>query len=457
LWDAILVYTYEDVDHVIRRLQRKFDDNHDTFVDFVTNMFGIEDLENGGSQLDWELGDRVILLSQEIKGYTGTMKELNGFIHMASEMTRVLLHLSERLKYLLGKARFANELYQLICTLGFPERVYSTLVRAARTSKTFENVTLHLRPLTSSPKRVSFATPAISVILPKAPSPTSPRTSSPTKHEKAKPLQRFEAAGKLQSPPQSQPQSQPPFTSLGSLLDAAQPYLAPEDRGLALVRLSPASKQEAIQLVGAVLRNQRLPTQVNAWYAFGFVTATEKAEEQKLARLYAEMLREAHNPESIFRELQKALETNTIVSLLDINGNSKFREHFPRLETFLNTSPEKRSTVWRLKQFIEDSENTEPPACLQRDYGFKFCKQREEVLRLKAVYTRMLNKIGPRNLHNACVHGRLFETAVREGLFIDMKNKRLMQNDYPSRYVGLDNEDGLANYCGSFFKRHLKL
>jgi hypothetical protein len=43
---------------------------------------------------------------------------------------------------------------------------------------------------------------------------------------------------------------------------------------------------------------------------------------------------------------------------------------------------------------------------------------------------------------------------MREGIVVDVKNKRLMQNDYPSAFVGTDIEQGLATYQGMFFRRH---
>lgn len=240
-------------------------------------------------------------------------------------------------------------------------------------------------------------------------------------------------------------------------MTAVQPYLAQGDRGLALGRLQPAAKQHVAQLVGTVLRKKLLPMQTTAWYSFGFVTTKDEEEERQLAGLYAVLLTTADNPEAIFRELQTALELNTLVALFDTNEYAHFRGLFPYLETFLTTTPTKRSTVWRLRQFIQDPVDDEPPACLQRDYGFSFCRQREEVLRLKAIYVRMLRKLGPKNLHTACVHGRLSEAATKEGLYVDIKDRRFLSNDYGSPFLGLDGEGGLEAYRGPFYRKKLKL
>jgi hypothetical protein len=96
LWDAILDYAYGNIDHVIHSHHRTFEDNHNVFADFVTKMFGLDALDPDDSELDRELGDRVILLHQAVRSYNGSMKELNLLIHQASEMTRVLLHLQDQ-------------------------------------------------------------------------------------------------------------------------------------------------------------------------------------------------------------------------------------------------------------------------------------------------------------------------------------------------------------------------
>ncbi|KAH8623125.1 hypothetical protein IG631_22282 [Alternaria alternata] len=174
LWDLILIFNRSKIEPIIQKLQKTLQDYQETFDDLVTRMFGIDDPEYKDQLLDRELGDRIISLSQQINSYNRSMKELNALVYLASEMTRVLLHLQERLRSLLEKARFADRLYELICTLGFPERVHSTMVRSARASRTFENLTFHLRP--SSPgKTVSFAIPIESSTQPNAKKPLSPQ------------------------------------------------------------------------------------------------------------------------------------------------------------------------------------------------------------------------------------------------------------------------------------------
>ncbi|KAI4608348.1 hypothetical protein J4E83_009150 [Alternaria metachromatica] len=461
LWDIILIANYDKIEQVIRSIQKSFGENQVTFDELVTRMFGIDDMDVKGSLLDRELGDKIIRLSHDVQAFDGSMKELNQLVQFASTMTRVLLNLRDRMRFILEKTHFANKLFDLICTLGFPERVYSTLVRAARSSQTFRNVTFHLRP--SSPaKNVSFATPMAS-----ATPPNTVKPSSPPRKEKSKRMHRYEATcieTAIAAPilpslplPLPSPSPQPALASLGPLMTAVQPYLNQQDRGLSLHSLQPAIKQQTAQLVGTILRERLLPTDTTAWYAFGFVTAKDEEQERQLAGLYVALLKEAKGPEAAFRELQSALETNFIVRLFDKYEYSHFRDLFPYLKTFLSTPPTKRSTVWRLRQFIQDPIDDEPPACLQRDYGFKFCRPREEVLRVKEIYTKMLRKMGPQKLDIACINGRLSESAMKEGVYVDHKDRRFLKNDYGSPFLGLDCEGGLQNYRGPFYRKPLKL
>ncbi|KAI4651136.1 uncharacterized protein J4E79_009335 [Alternaria viburni] len=445
LWEIILVSNYGKADLVIQALQKLFKHNQGTFDHLVTRMFGIDDIDSKGSKLDRELGDHIIIMAQHVNGFDGSMKEWNTLIRFAATMTKTLSNLRDRMKYIVEKSAFADKLFGLICQLGFPERVYATLVRSARASQKFRNVTFHLGP-PSPAKTVSFASPLVTA----TPRSTIVR-SSPSK-EKSKQVLRYEATADATAT------TAPAFLSfLPPPPSAVQRYLPRKDRNLALSRLEPAEKQMTAQLADTVLKGNLLSTQTAVWYNFGFVTAKDEDQERQLAGLYAKLLKEADDPEATFCELQTALKTNSIVSVFDKYNYAQFRELFPCLDTFLTTPPHKRSTVWRLRQFILDPSDDEPPPCLQRDYGFKYCRQREEVLRLKEIHTNALEKMGPKSLHESCVNGRLYENAVREGVVVAGKDKRFLANDYPSPFVGLDSPRGLEPYLGRFYKQSLKL
>jgi hypothetical protein len=128
------MYSYLNVDHVVESIQACFSQNETTFEEFLTKMFGILDHTESRSTLDRELGDRLIFLNQAVRSYDKSMKQLHSLIRYASDMIKKIQSLQDRLKYLLQKSRFADTLFKLICTLGFPERAHNTFVRAAKST-----------------------------------------------------------------------------------------------------------------------------------------------------------------------------------------------------------------------------------------------------------------------------------------------------------------------------------
>ncbi|KAL7777109.1 hypothetical protein CFE70_007532 [Pyrenophora teres f. teres 0-1] len=411
LWDTILTFSYPLIDSTISSLNNIFEE--ECFQGFLGNFI----MPQPGSKADEELGTHLLSLYQAIKACESCMKNITALVQVASTMTRDMMNLQDRLKFCLRKAKVSNELYQLICQLGFPERVNNTLIRMARSCSSFSNATFYLerhhlsdgKPLT---QRAGF--------------PASRGASS---------------APKPASPPQIPDCQQPrsPETSASSFtrsMAVIEPYLAQDDRPKMLLRLAPVAKQDVAQLVGSVLRGNLPPVNSEAWYLFGFVAADDEEQERLLG-------------------VQRALETNNFVQLFKVKGYEHIFEIVPHLQSYLRTALEARSTAFRLKQFILNRNGTEPPAALKRDYGFRFCKQREEVLLLKEIYSNICKKMSLEDLHTACIHGRLYESAVQKGIFVDPKYKRLMQNDYPSPFVGYDNRKGLDNYRGSIFKKRL--
>jgi hypothetical protein len=124
--------------------------------------------------------------------------------------------------------------------LGFPERVYSTLVRAAKTSETFKDVTFHLRPA-SPAKHVSFATlPAPATRSAKKISSPPRPLPLPPKHEKLKQVQRSAVIAKPQPQPRKTPQLQPTSASLTPKPQTAQPSPPVQEKSKRLQHFEPA-------------------------------------------------------------------------------------------------------------------------------------------------------------------------------------------------------------------------
>ncbi|KAF5847821.1 hypothetical protein GGP41_009020 [Bipolaris sorokiniana] len=416
LWDTLLVFSYDEMNTVIHRLQRSFKVHQSILADLVTQMFGFG-IDNDDCKLDHTLGKQIIQLFHDVQAYTELMKDTNKLIMLTySMMTET--EFQERLSDLIGNASFANELFVFICKLGFPREAYSTLVSVASTPHAFENVTLRNGSLSSAGHNQQQSHKLNEVINVQQ---HSDRTSS--------------------SPLLVRPILQGPQPVTDAVPQVCKPV--------------PRTKQEVALLIETASRGNLLPKYKSAWYSFGFVCTTNEEDERRLAGLYAVLIGETYTPES-FHELQNALETCNLAILFDTKGYGNFRELSTHLETFLVAPREQRPTVWRLKQFIHDADSTDPPACLQRDYGFKYCKQRDEVMCLKFIYSKMLEKMEVMELHSACVHGRLYETAIRMGVSIRTKDERLMKNDYPSPFVGFDNTSGLENYRKPLFKKQQK-
>lgn len=239
-------------------------------------------------------------------------------------------------------------------------------------------------------------------------------------------------------------------------MDIIRPYLPEEDRGLGIVRLQPAQKRATALLIGSVFSNMRVPVGSEAYYWFGFVTCHNTEEERALSRYYRQFLETTLDPTVVFKSIVKALEFDTLTGLLRNKGRQDLGKSFPLLHGFLSGPPEEHLSVYRLIQFIRDIDNDEPVPCLKRDYGFKFCTQREHVTTLKGLYTMVLDRAEPTRLHSACQFGRLWEF-TREILgYVDPSMRRLLQNDYPHPAIGFDNSQGLKTYMMPLFKRTLR-
>jgi hypothetical protein len=205
-------------------------------------------------------------------------------------------------------------------------------------------------------------------------------------------------------------------------------------------------------LLAAVLRGNLLQISSNAWFTFGFVTTRDQEEERHLGGLYSAILQDAQDAQTIFREFSDALESSSLVSLFDARGYGHFRKLFPQLESFLQSATASRSTVWRLVQYIRCDGYTEPSPVIRRDFGFQFCRNHQDVMLLKDLFTQILARAKLRHLHQACLYGRIAEFAQMNGVPIELKHRHLLGNDYPYPYIGFDNGKGLERHRLPLFK-----
>lgn len=395
----------------------------------VAQMFALDDVDREGSSFDTTLGCDIVRLKQLVYDYNGTIKQQNEMIELTEGLLHRSLALEVRLKCLLGST-FSGNLYESICHLSQPLRTHHTMVRAASTYAFFQAVEFRLGSPPDSLLR------AITTTL-----------QAPIVRQQQPQIRQLDKA--LSSPSHMIPKHQ-------SIMDIIQPYLPEEDRGLGIIRLQPAQKQAAALLIGSVLSDMRVPVGSEAYHCFGFVTCHNKEEERALGRYYRQFLETDLHPTIVFKSIVKALKFDTLTGLLRNKSRQDLDKAFPALHRFLDSPSEERPSVYRLSQFTRDVDNDEPAPCLKRDYGFKFCTQREHVTKLRELYSMLLDRVEPIRLHDACRFGRLWEF-TRETLgHVDPSMRRLLQNDYGHPDVGFDSSRGIEAYMKPLFKRVLR-
>jgi hypothetical protein len=457
LWDVILVYVYHSVHEAIEELKQLFKDHQTMYENLVTTMYGMDDL--AGPQMDTELGDKIIGLAQDAHSYNGSMKEVNDLIEKSQSMMTGIDHLLVRLKGISRRSTFATELHKVIFIISMPLRTFHTLVRAARDTDIFKNVRFTFQPPSSSPKPVQSAPKAgvnINGTLQTMRITTEP--SSPVEKVTKAKTTSISSSEVSPSPTLSSTVPTTPETediSMETLMATIQEYLPIPDRGRPFYQLQPLAKRETVELLLMTLAREIPTPHAGIYHSFGFVTASTEDQCQRIGGLYQCIITGSENQskQHIFQDLCHAHASSTIPGLFDREGYGIFRTTMPHLAEFLSTVPSNRPTVWRLKQYAEMVDASAPSPCLQRDYGFALCRQREEVSRLKAVYGEMLGCMSPLEIHGACLSGSLYENALDNGVMVPDQDKRFLINRTPSAILGYDDERGTAQFQARFWKR----
>jgi hypothetical protein len=422
---VVLDYVRGDTNEIIKSLKRSFDEFRDKYDFLIEQWFGVFDCDANGSSLDTKLAASIIRLQQIVYSYIETLEDSNDIISFAWKLVRKEAMLDMRLRPILG-SRFADRLYQLVRDLGHSMRTHYTMIRAAVTNGAFERVEVRLgSPRTMTRKVV-----------------TNPSKTSPI-HEQLK----FFHTQQLSSPPHTSD------SAYDNIVNVVRPYLSQEDRRLSIAKLQPAAKQATALFVSLVLCNRRVSVDSLTYYFFGFVACANSNEELTLANHYRNLLQTAHDPPVIFNKLTKALKHNTLSGLLRNTTIPDFSTSHPLIHNFLLTPLMERPSVYRLIQFLRDPTNDEPPPCLKRDYGFQFCTQREHVQALRELYFKVLDKTGPKLLHEACVHGGLLRLAVKTLGHVESDLHRFLTNGDGVEGLGFDNDEGLDRFMGVLFKK----
>ncbi|KAF2688834.1 hypothetical protein K458DRAFT_385000 [Lentithecium fluviatile CBS 122367] len=389
LWNLIHECYRSRLLQYVTRLGRVFESHKTTYEGLVTKFFGA--LEEVPSELDDVLGGHLMMLHSQgctIAADKMMKVEYEAVIHRASLLLRQP-HFSIRLKPLLNKATFSDELFECICLLARPQWVFDIVVRTARVFPTFGEVKLHCGLPSSWSAQPATTSP-----------PCSQPRFSPKADEKVEHIPSRDPATESTGPPEI------------ALFKAVRSYLPAHERSIGVCQLEPKEKQITFLLAAAVLHGQNPDPEWEAYYAFGYPTCRSDDERQALGGIYKALLTDCGEKSMIFSKIWKALRDNNLIFIMDRHGYDLFRAEIPYLEVFLKTAPANRETVWTLVQFVRADKNTDPPPLLQSDYGFELCKTREHVALLKEVYVRMLDVFHPLQIHKDCTVGRLLAAAM---------------------------------------------
>lgn len=235
--------------------------------------------------------------------------------------------------------------------------------------------------------------------------------------------------------------------------DEARLYLEPDDQNKEVHHLEPPAKCAAFRFLALMLHGYHpRPSNNDAYYDFGFCTCLEEHDVGRLGGLYQKLLvgdkftkfwfndRDLNLPSGghrtcTFTELWHALEAGKLINLMDSKGLESERRQFRHLDTFLGQpwcGP--RKSIWDLQVFLSDEGTIAAPNPVLIDYGFINCNGFREVTELKSVYKSILQLSDPLDLHDACIHGRLFEFA-RSVKVLEPRLRKMMRNPYPLQSI----------------------
>lgn len=245
----------------------------------------------------------------------------------------------------------------------------------------------------------------------------------------------------------SQPDDQ--VNPLQRALDAAKPFLEPEDRGKDLLELEPPEKGYCF-ISYALAQDGSSPNpnwaELDLWYDFGFAICTDEHYESSLGALYSELLggnkrfkdyheslglepsRVADSSTCPFGEFWRAWQNGEIAELFDkygmgdaLVGDLANRSGVSHLRKFMSYPVRKhglrlRPSVWRLKHLLALEDNTrwesfpEIQAAVQ-EYGFTPQLDARAKIELRRFYKQLLQAGDPLEVHRAKEHGNLLRYA----------------------------------------------
>ncbi|CAG8512608.1 8654_t:CDS:1 [Ambispora leptoticha] len=209
-----------------------------------------------------------------------------------------------------------------------------------------------------------------------------------------------------------------------------KPYLSEHEQTVSIKSL-PESKRQVysfylIILIGCIPRIEH-----EIWIDFGFCSCKfgkdylGESEEVRLYELYRELIVQKGCK---IDEFHDAYVSGSVVDLLrKCDSGSWLSES--RIEIPGYGQPTK--SVYNLKQYAL-SESVDLARPVYADYGFMNCRTKEENRQLRNMYNKLVKtpQFDPRDLHEACVTGKIFNY-VSAILPNEVVKKDLLRNVYP--------------------------
>jgi hypothetical protein len=222
-------------------------------------------------------------------------------------------------------------------------------------------------------------------------------------------------------------------------LDAAGPYLEPEDRGKDFCEIQPDEKRYCFFFYALALDSSSPNpnwVKLNLWYDFGFALCTDEYHEKTLGALYSQLVgggkffrdydrslgivtnRAASLPTCSFDEFWRAWRNGEMADLFDKygvefemgTGHRLERDvglhHFREFMAFPVEKHELRPSVWRLKHLLALDDNTPLGGFPQiekasQEYGFTRQLDPRTRINLRQFYKQLLNTGDPLEVHRA--------------------------------------------------------
>jgi hypothetical protein len=414
------------------QLCRSWSDHREKIYNTIAKMSGIYDDDMHAAR-DTAIGDGIASINGSIQALISerpsSSKKNDGMLEDLILESCKLVNLdggliAERLRNVLGSS-LGDAIYSSILVLVLPSKSVATFVRFAHALRRLSTVEFkcgHPKPESSCPPST----------LSKANHGGSSSVPTQVKTIKIKATQNCPDSASSLGHTQSATDYQPKCHNAQDL------HLLNGQAGFGeeLADIHPALKGTVSEMVACVLGSRVPEANKVAYYLFGFVACQNEDEVQRLGMLYKLIFTGSESPIAAVTELCKALAQDQIPQFFARHNWEVFRSELPQLEQFLTTPIHERATVFRLVQFLRTVGDTSPPPVLIRDYGFHFCKLREEVQILKDIYQETLDRVGVLRLHHACLRNQLLELVEGAGVQVEHRYRRLLVNQGPLPDIG---------------------